>query len=251
MINVQQSTNGITQVTINNPDRRNALNLEMFQQLSILWPELDRDPAVRVVLLTAVGNQSFCVGADLSEALHKLPGIDKKIDQALLKTGFFSKPIVAAVNGDCIAGGLELLLAADIRIVNITAKIGFPEVRWGIVPSGGGAMKLGEQIGHAFAMDLLLTGRLISGAEAEKIGLITQAVASEDVMIIARQRAEMIAANSHIAIAATKRSALSWRAETYAHRETTELHLVKQVRESGHQDIGIAAFLAKCPPHYP
>src|SRR5271154_3848056 len=95
------------------------------------------------------------------------------VDAQLLKTDLMKKPLIAAINGHCLAGGLELALAADIRIASNKAKLGLPEVKWGLIPSAGGTMKLVDQIGHAAAMDLLLTGRFIDGAEAEKMGLVT------------------------------------------------------------------------------
>jgi enoyl-CoA hydratase len=162
------------------------------------------------------------------------------VDRALLKTVFFSKPIVAAIAGHCVAGGLELALAADIRVASHDAKIGLPEVRWGILPSGGAAMKLIEQIGHANAMDLLLSGR--------QIGLVSTSVAREEVLPESLARAELIAANSPVAVAATKRAALARRYASYQEHEPTERALVAHVRASGHPRIGIEAFLAGRTP---
>jgi E-phenylitaconyl-CoA hydratase len=250
MIVLEQLGHGVAKVIVDNPAHHNALDGDMFVQLAEVWKQLGLDHSVRAVVITGNGDRAFCTGADLSQALHQRADIDDLVDSALLKTTLFKKPLIAAINGHCVAGGLELALAADIRIVSRTAQLGFPEVRWGILPSGGGAMKLLEQLPHAYAMDLLLTARLISGDEAARIGLATLAVDAKDVLSCALERAEMIARNSPVAVQATKQAALQQMADAYASREATERALVRQVRESGHQEEGISAFIDKREPRY-
>jgi enoyl-CoA hydratase/carnithine racemase len=247
-IRVETGEEGVVTVVISNPKRRNALDLEMFEGLAALWPRLANDSSVRAVLMRGDGEEAFCSGADLAANLDRRPEMDDLVDRALLKTGFFPKPIVAAINGACVAGGLELALSADVRIAADDATIGLPEVRWGIVPSGGGAMKLADQIGVARAMDLLLTGRLISGAAAAAIGLISESCPSDMVWMRAQGRARQIARNSAAAVMATKRSALAHRASGYASRETQERALVSEVRLSGDPEAGKAAFLSRSEP---
>jgi enoyl-CoA hydratase/carnithine racemase len=249
-IDVEHSGRGVLVVTINNPARRNALNLEVLEGLAALWPRVASDRSVRVIVLTGAGDDAFCAGADLSANLTEQPGFEDLIEKALLKTTLMPKPLIAAINGHCIAGGLELALAADIRIAREDAKLGLPEVRWGLVPSAGGTMKLAEQIGYAAAMDLLLTARLIDGREAERIGLVTLACPAADVRPIALARAEMVAANSPVAVLAAKRLAVGARASRYAEREAEERRIVRDVWASGHVKIGAAAFLEKRPPVY-
>lgn len=249
MIDIIFIEHGIVKVTLNNPKHHNALNYRMMHDLADLWESLESNDSVRAVVITGEGS-SFCTGADLSDNLHKLNGIDDLIDRALLKTRFFAKPLIAAINGHCVAGGLELALAADIRIASKATRIGFPEVNRGIVPSGGGAMKLIEQIPYAQAMDLLITGRLISGEESESIGLVTESCESKDVLPIAINRAQMISRNSPLAIKLTKRAALEYRSSLYKDREPAERNLVELSRQSGHPDEGISAFLEKREPSY-
>lgn len=239
---------GICLVKISNPGKRNALDMEMFESLARLWPELNMDPQVRCVVVTGGGAKAFCSGADLSAHMDRSLGMDDLIDAALLKTSLFDKPMIAAIEGACVAGGLELALAADIRIAALDAVLGLPEVRWGIVPSGGGAMKLCDQIGHAKAMDLLMTGRLITGREAQDIGLVTQACEPGSTIDLAMARARLIAANSPSALFATKHIALSRRASTYAAMEARERFMVAQVRDAGDPEEGKAAFLEKRVP---
>lgn len=249
-IRVERPIGTIAHVILDNPARSNALTREMFERLAALWPMLGSDPSVRVVVLSGADTTSFCSGADLSAGLAEQPDIDDLIQRGLLKTGFLKKPVIAAITGHCVAGGLELALAADIRFAREDAKIGLPEVRWGIMPSGGAAMKLIDQIGHVHAMDLLLSGRLIDGREAERIGLVNRALPGEEVLPAALERAAEIAGNSPVAVAATKTAILADRSAGYGARETAERRLVAQVRASGHPRIGIDAFLARRMPLY-
>jgi enoyl-CoA hydratase/carnithine racemase len=249
-INVERLKGGAVKVVIDNARRRNALNLRLFEGLADLWPRLAADRTVRVIVLTGAGDEAFCAGADLSEDLTEILGFAELVDRALLKTQFMPKPIVAAIKGHCLAGGLELALAADIRIAAANAKFGLPEVRWGLIPSGGGTMKLIDQIGHAAAMDLLLTGRTIDGREAERIGLVTHSCPASEVWSIALARAEMIAAASPLAATAAKRAALAGRSARYATQEAEERRIATELWASGHAKIGAAAFLAKRAPTY-
>ncbi|MFG1352247.1 enoyl-CoA hydratase/isomerase family protein [Xanthobacter autotrophicus] len=249
-VRIERPAAGVAHVVLDNPSSRNALTHGMFRRLAELWQELEADRTVRVVMLSGEGDAAFCSGADLSAGLTETSGIDDLVERALLKTTLFAKPIVAAINGHCVAGGLELALAADIRIAWEDARIGLPEVRWGILPSGGAAMKLIDQIGHANAMDLLLSGRLIDGRKAERIGLVNEAVPRSEVRRVAMERAMEIAANSPAAVAATKTAALAHRCAGYAKREAAERALVARVRASGHWRVGIDAFLARHVPLY-
>lgn len=250
-IKIERPDAGIVQIVLNNPARRNALSYDMFQQLAALWPTLEIDHSVRVVVISGSSGGTFCSGADLSANLADMPGADTLVEHALLKSTLFTKPIVAAITGHCVAGGLELALAADIRIIDEDAKIGLPEVRWGIVPSGGAAMKLIHQIGYVHAMHLLLSGKLIDGRKAERIGLVNEALPADQVIPTALQLAQELACNSPVAIAATKKAVLAHRSAEYQTREAAEQALVAEVRASGHPQIGIEAFLAKRMPLYP
>lgn len=247
---VSDSAGGIVTVTLNNPNRRNALNQEMYETLANLWPRLGADIRCRVVVLRGEGDEAFCSGSDLMS--KPLQGADREhlIDHALLKTQFFPKPLVAAINGDCVGGGLELMLASDLRVAGETSRFGLPEVRWGIVPAGGGALKLADQIGHVHAMDLLLTGRLIGSAEAAAIGLVGEVCAAKDVWSLAEKRATAIAAASPLAVRATKEIATQRSRRAHRDLQDAEEALAWHVRDAGHYKIGIAAFLARQQPQY-
>ena len=178
-IRVETRERHITVVTIANETRRNAMTRAMMADLAALWDRLDGDPECRVVVLTGAGDRAFSSGADLGGDLSASPELARTVNRALLKNTPFSKPIVAAVNGDCVAGGVELLLSTDIRAAVPEARFGLPEVKWSIYPFGGATVKLATQIGHVHAMDLLLTGRLVDAEFAARVGLVNRVVARD------------------------------------------------------------------------
>jgi enoyl-CoA hydratase len=173
---------GISLVSIANESRRNALGPAEFEGLAQAWRQLEGDPSVRCVVVTGRGTQAFCSGAQLDADFSAVGDIDAMVDAALLKTHVMRKPMVAAVNGHCVAGGFELMMACDVRVTSEAARLGLPEVHWGIMPSGGAAMKLIEQIGHARAMQLLLTAELVVAQRALEFGLVNAVVAPDKVM---------------------------------------------------------------------
>jgi enoyl-CoA hydratase/carnithine racemase len=236
-------------VTIDNPPRLNAMTRQMLADLGRLWDELERDPC-RVIILTGAGERAFTVGADVSGDLSAGPETARIVNHALLKNDAYSKPIVAAVNGDCIGGGLELLLATDIRAAAPRARFGLTEVKWSIYPFGGSTIKLMQQIGHVHAMDLLLTARLIDAAEAAWLGLVNRVVPADELMGWALATAETIAANSPAAVQAVKRQTSATIAAHAQSREAMEQQLGDAVRASPDFAEGIAAFRQKRAPRY-
>jgi len=181
-IRVETPRPHIVLVTIANEKRRNAMTRAMLADLAALWDRLDQDADCRCVVLTGAGEKAFSAGADISGDLSASAETAHVINRALLKDTPFAKPIVAAINGDCVGGGLELLLSTDIRAAIPEARFGLPEVRWSIYPFGGATVKLAHQIGHVHAMDLLLTGRLVDAAFAERVGLVNTVVERDRLM---------------------------------------------------------------------
>ena len=155
-------------VTIDNQPRLNAMTRQMLAELARLWDELERDGDCRCIVLTGAGERAFTVGADISGDLSAGPEVARTVNHALLKNDAYAKPIVAAVNGDCVGGGLELMLSTDIRAAVPEARFGLTEVKWSIYPFGGSTIKLIQQIGYVHAMDLLLTARLIDAERAAR-----------------------------------------------------------------------------------
>ena len=240
----------IALITVDNPARRNALGPQEFLDLARCWDALADDETVRCVVITGAGDKAFCSGASLDADFSAIDGLDDMIDRALCKTRCFPKPVVAAVNGHCVAGGFELMLSSDIRVLSQDAKLGLPEVHWGIVPSGGGAMKLIEQIGHARAMQLMLTGELIGAADALRFGLVNRVLPQSEVLGAAFEVARRIAGNSPMAVARTKQAALAHRALQWQACEVDERALVATMRGTAQERIGRHAFLDKQAPIY-
>src|SRR5438093_8483242 len=218
----------IVVVTIDNQPRRNAMPRAMMAELAEVWDRLERSRC-RCIVLTGAGDRAFSAGADMSGDLSADPEASRVVNHALLKHRPYAKPIIAAVNGDCIGGGVELLLSTDIRAAAPHARFGLPEVRWSIYPFGGATVKLIQQIGYVHAMDLLLTGKLVDAAEAARLGLVNRVVPAEGLMAWALETAEMIAANRPAAVQAVKRQISATAPEHTLSREALEQELGDRV----------------------
>ena len=249
-IRVERPGRHIALLTIANEPRRNAMTRAMLADLAELWDRLDVDEECRAVVLTGAGDKAFSSGADLAGDLSAGPETAHVVGRALLKNTPFSKPIVAAVNGDCVAGGVELLLSTDIRAAVPEARFGLPEVRWSIYPFGGATVKLAQQIGHVHAMDLLLTGRLVDAAFAERVGLVNLVVEPARLLPWALETAATIAANSPAAVQAVRTQVSASIADYARSREALEQELGDRVRASANFAEGVAAFREKRKPDY-
>jgi len=248
-IQVQEHSAHIVIVTIDNQPRRNAMTRQMMAELAAVWDRLEQS-RVRCIILTGAGERAFSAGADMSGDLSADPEMARMVNHALLKHQPFCKPIIAAVNGDCVAGGLELLLSTDIRATVPHARFGLPEVRWSIYPFGGATVKLIQQIGYVHAMELLLTATLIDATTAAQLGLVNRVLPPERLMPWALETAATIAANSPTAVQAVKQQISSTMAEQALAREALDQALGDRVRASPHFTEGVTAFLNKRQPHY-
>jgi len=248
-IRVQPHGPHVVVVTIDNQPRMNAMTRPMLAELARLWDELERGPS-RCIVLTGAGERAFTAGADMSGDLSASEDTARIVNHALLKHHVYTKPIVAAVNGDCAGGGVELLLCTDIRAAAPHARFGLPEVKWSVYPFGGATIKLVQQIGYVHAMELLLTAKLIDAAEAARLGLINRVVPAEELMPWALETADRIAANSPAAVQAVKQQISATIAEHARSREALEQELGDRVRASAHFREGVAAFREKRPPRY-
>ena len=206
-----ETGDGIAVVTLNRPEALNSLDPETRQELHDTFAGIGADPAVRVVILTGTGPKAFCTGSDLKKTM---PGPDSFAAQLYGGGGAplssvaalaIEQPVICAINGLAIAGGLELALAADIRIAVDTARFGLSEVRVGSIPGGGGTQRLPRAVGMANAMQMLLTGRPVDAAEALRIGLVSEIHPAEALMPRAREIAADIAANAPLSVRAVKR----------------------------------------------
>lgn len=195
-------------VTMNRPDKRNALSGEMLAIMAEAWDRVNADDDVRACILTGAGG-AFCAGADLSAMSASSPSekfdsgeFDPAVIKPLLKGFRLTKPLIAAVEGPAIAGGTELLQATDLRVAGESARFGVSEVRWGLYPLGGSAVRLPRQIPYTVAADLLLTGRHITAPEALALGLVGHVVPDGGALERAHELAAMIAANGPLAVRA-------------------------------------------------
>jgi enoyl-CoA hydratase len=197
-------------MTINRAEALNAFTAEMLRAMDEAFADFSKDPELWVAILTAAGDKAFSSGMDLKEAIPLLAGGDELGYEDHTKRPFSDvfKPIIAAVNGYCIAGGLEFLQGTDLRIAAEHATFGLGEVRWGIIPTGGTHIRLPRQIPWAVAMELLLTGRPIDARRAYDIGLVNQVVPAEEVMPTALKLAERICQNGPLAVRTAKEIAV-------------------------------------------
>ena len=195
-------------ITLNRPRVLNALDHATFEELQAAFARIATDPAIRCAIVTGAGDRAFCAGADV-RALHEL-GAEGALAFMAYGQEIFDriaaspKPTIAAVNGYALGGGLELAMACDIRIVAEGAGFGQPEITLGSIPGWGGTQRLPLLVGLGRARELILTGRIIDAAEAERIGLVNQVVPAAELMTAARAMAERIAALPPIALALAK-----------------------------------------------
>ena len=193
----------IAVVTINRPEALNALNTQVITDLSAVLDDVQKDDNIYVAIITGEG-RSFVAGADIAE-MRDLGAYPAKVflshgSKTFLKLENLKKPVIAAINGFCLGGGCELAMACDIRIASEKAQFGQPEVGLGIMPGFGGTQRLPRIVGVSKAMELILTGKTIGAAEAEKIGLVSAVYAPEDLMPKAMEMANAICANAQIAV---------------------------------------------------
>ena len=236
-------------ITIDTPAKRNAMSRAMMAELVALWDTLENSTC-RCIVLTGAGDKAFNAGADVSGDLSASEETARMVNRALLKTSSYPKPIITAINGVCAGGGVELMLASDIRLAAPHARFGLPEVKWGIYPFGGATAKLVSQIGYVHAMKLLLTAEMISAEEAVRIDLINQIVPADTLLEQALALAEVIAANSPLAVQAVKAHISAGIAEATLARELAEQAQGDKVRLSTDFTEGVRAFLEKRAPKY-
>ena len=249
-------------LTMNRPERRNALSLDMIVRLADAWEMIDADPTIRAAVLTGAPG-SYCVGGDLASGWmggarateptenERRAGSDPSIiARGLLLSQWLRTPIVAAVNGDCMGGGCEMLQQTDIRIAEEQARFGVPEARRGLIAGAGSTMRLKRQIPYAVAMEMLLTGRILDAEEALRWGLVTHVVPTGEGLTKALEIAEILAANGPLSVAASKASAIEtgWLPEDEA--RVIEGAYATTVTRSNDAKEGMRAFVEKRPPNF-
>lgn len=244
-------------VTLNRPQRGNTLISESFLLLTAAWDEIRRNDAIRVAVLTAVGEQDFCCGGDIGEFISPLSDSAfagaaprDQVSRALLLDAPLPKPLIGAINGRALGGGTELVQATDIRIASSTATFGLPEPKIGIVPGAGSLVRLARQVPYAHAMHLLLTGDSIDAETALRWGLISEVVAPEALLERAAILAERVAANAPLALARIKEVVHETHSMEWERAHEIELRATNAVLATADAKEGAAAFLAKRRPEF-
>src|ERR1700684_3645961 len=199
-----EKKNAIAYVTVNRPKVLNALNMATMEELGAAFSEIKADAAIRVVILTGAGEKAFVAGADIGE-LAKQDAVSGKEyahrGQAVLDLiENLGKPVIACINGFALGGGCELALACTLRLASDNAKLGQPEVKLGIIPGYGGTQRLSRLVGKGIAMQLVLTGEMISAQEAHRIGLVNEVTAPAELIPRAEAIAQKIIDNSPHAV---------------------------------------------------
>jgi enoyl-CoA hydratase len=200
---------GIARICFNRPAKLNALTLAMYDELGAAFKAAAEDDRVRVVTLTGAGERAFCVGADLKESIPALARNDIDIsawDAAHLKNFNIDKPVICAVNGLCMGGGFEIMLATDLRVASSTAVFSLPEVSLGIVPAGGTLVRLVRQIGYAAAMEILMTGERFSSEHLLRVGVLNRVVPPEQLSETVTRLAERLVRLSPTALKVVKQA---------------------------------------------
>ena len=256
--------NGIACITLNRPEKMNALNPEMIVRLARCWDAIESDKSVRVAVLTAHGERTFCAGADLGrltpllmrarsdedewdEALLAEPKI---LNRAMLRRLDFNTPVVLAARGTVVAGGMELALACDLRVVSDKTTLGLAEVKRGLIPAAGGIARASRQLGWAAAAEILLVGDQITSAEALRIGLVNRVVAEQDVLATAMTLAEKMAQNSPLAMRKAKEAMLGSSGRPLQEAFDVEDACIKLVLRSQDAREGSRAFMEKRKPNF-
>ncbi len=248
-LRIEARDDGIVILYVSRPKVLNALNSEVLEELYNAFDELEKDKDIRVIILTGEGDKAFIAGADIAEMapLNAVGGskFSEKGHRVMNKIEHLKKPVIAMVNGYALGGGLEVALSCDFIYAAEDAKLGFPEVTLGIHPGFGGTQRITKFVGKGLAKELVLTGKMISGKEGERIGLVNKALPREKLFEETMKTAKQIAKNGPIAVSLAKDLVN----QSYSSAENRALELeVKSfgtLFETKDQKGGMEAFLKK------
>lgn len=264
-IHYEKDDEHIVRITIDRPEARNALDLYHFRDLAAAWRDFENDDDAWVAIVTGVG-RNFMVGADLKTYIPQITELQKKIaagnvteiDGCRLSDGMVAvlrnvklyKPVIAAVNGPCVAGGMEMLGGVDIRIATEHARFGVMEPKRGLFAGGGTTARLPRQLGFPAAMEFLLTAEHFPAERALELGLLNEIVPEAELMDRATGWARRITANAPLAVQATKESVIRGLSGSLEEAYAIESELAKKVFQSDDAKEGPKAFAEKRPPRW-
>ena len=240
-------------VTINRPEKRNALNIQTRAEGAAALEELRADEEVRVVVFTGAGDKAFIAGADIAEFAGRTANVQRDVmtgRSLFTAIDTFPKPVIAMINGYCLGGGCELAMACDLRIASERASFGQPEINLGIIPGGGGTQRLTRLVGEGKAMELILTGEIIDAQTAYNYGLVNTVVAAEELETKTMEIANRIAEKSPIALRMAKEAVKTASRAPLDEGLRREIDLFALCFSSEDKDEGVKAFLEKRKPEF-
>jgi enoyl-CoA hydratase len=255
---------GIASITLNRPDKMNALTPEMLVRLDRAWRTVQDDTSVRVAILSGAGHRAFSAGADLGRLTplltrartaedewdETLLADPKLLNRALLRGIDMTTPVIAAMRGNVVGGGMELMLACDLRIAGQSAQFGLLEVRRGLIPAAGGVIRVARQITQARAAEILLVGDRITAAEAMAWGLINRVVPDDDVQSAALALAQRMAENGPLAMRRVKQVMIESSGRSIPEGFAAEDDAIKVILRSKDAREGSKAFMEKRAPNF-
>jgi enoyl-CoA hydratase len=248
-----ERNNRVAIITINRPDKRNALNNQTQREGVAALDELRVDEEVRVIVITGAGDKAFIAGADIGEFAGQTPITqrDVMLGRSLFNTiDTYPKPVIAMINGYCLGGGNELALACDLRIASEKASFGQPEINLGIIPGGGGTQRLTHLIGEGRAMELILTGDIIDARTAFSLGLVNMVVPAEELNPKTMELAHRISEKSPIALRMAKEAVKLAARTNLDEGLQREVDLFALCFSSEDKEEGVRAFLEKRKPDF-
>lgn len=262
MVLKYEKKGSIAYLQLNRPEARNAFDPELVVELARAWEDYKNDSDLRCAIITGVGDSTFSAGADLARLIPLFSGARKpenKFDETVVKDPTVTpraflrgydlfKPVIAAINGHAIAGGFELLYGTDVRLACPEAKFGLQEVKWAVFPAGGSTVHLTRQMPYARAMEILLTGELITAEEALQFGFINRIVPRENLIEEAEKIAAGIVKNGPLAVSAVKQSVLANLGQPVKAALDKEMELAASVFLSKDAQEGPKAFKEKREP---
>ena len=237
-------------LTLDRPDQLNALSFDLVTELGDLLAVLDDDPACRAIVITGAGERAFAAGVDIRELAAQTPESLREADPfaPLDGIGRLRTPVIAAVRGFALGGGAELAMACDLVVAGDDAQFGQPEVRIGVIPGAGGTQRLARAVGKARAMELILTGRRIDAAEAERLGLVSLVVPAAETVDRALELAGRIAELPPLAVQAAKAAVVAAQEQPLSAGLRFERERFADLFATEDQAEGMTAFLEKRPP---
>jgi len=240
-------------LTVNRPDKLNALNDQVREDMLAALAQIESDDSIGVVVITGAGEKSFIAGADIGEFAGRSPFDQRhamRSPRIFDIMSSFPKPVIAMINGFCLGGGCELALSCDIRVASEKARFGQPEIKLGLIPGGGGTQRLPRLVGTGHALRLILTGDMIGAAEAQSIGLVEMVVPHEELRAKTLELAQKMAAMSPLTVKVAKEAVRASEKMSLEEGIVYERDLFCLCFSTEDKKEGVDAFLAKRPAQW-